>query len=200
MTGQLGKKLFAVAMLLTSFAAQAQVYKWVDANGRVTYSDVAPPNIGLKVETRPFADADGPAVALPFELAQAVKNLPVVLYTSSPCVPCDDGRSFLKQNGIPFSEKTVATNADLEKLNKLSGGTQLPVLAIGKTKMKGYNFIDWRSSLTQAGYPTSNVLPANYQFPVAQPLAPLPSKTSAAPQTPAQPAEAPTRDPNGFQF
>ena len=200
MTPQALKKLFTVTMLLVACAAQAQVYKWVDANGKVTYSDLPPPKTAVKVETRSFADNDGPAVALPFELAQAVKNMPVVLYTGSPCTPCDDGRSFLRQNGIPFSERTVTTNRDMEKLNKLSGGTQLPILAIGKTRLKGYSFSDWRSNLSQAGYPASNMLPADYPFPAAQPLAPAPAKTSAAPQSPTQPTDLPARDPNGFQF
>ena len=193
--------LFPLILFLMCVTAQAQVYKWVDADGKVTYSDVPPPKSAVKVETKSFSSSDQSNVALPFELAQAVKNMPVTFYSSGKCSPCDDARNFLKQNGIPFAEKTITSNADVEKLNKISGGTQLPVLMVGKTKMTGFNFTDWRSSLTQAGYPESNTLPADYQFPAPQPAAPIvaaPTNTNTT-QTPT-PSEQPARDPNGFQF
>jgi len=191
--------LFSLIMFVISVAAHAQVYKWVDADGKVTYSDVPPPKTAVKVETKMFSESSESTASLPFELAEAVKNMPATLYTSDKCTPCDDGRSFLKQNGIPFSEKTVTTNADLAKLNAISGGTQLPVLTIGKSKFKGYNFTEWRSSLSQAGYPESNMLPADYQYPAAQPAAPALTPKAGEARAPGQ-TEVPQRDPNGFQF
>jgi glutaredoxin len=193
--------LFALTLMAT-VTAQAQVYKWVDADGKVTYSDVPPPkNVG-KVETKSYSSSDSPSVALPFELSKAVKSMPVVLYTSPKCIPCDDGRNFLKQNGIPFSEKTVTTNADQEKLNSVSGGIQLPFLLIGRSKFTGFSFSDWRTSLSQAGYPESNMLPADYQFPAAQAAAPIVAtpKATDAPATTPQPDGTQQNDPNAFKF
>jgi glutaredoxin len=193
--------LFSLILFMMCVTVQAQVYKWVDAKGNVTYSDVPPPKAAVKVETKSFSSNDDSGAALPFELAQAVKNMPVTLYSTSPCSPCDDARSFLKQNGIPFAEKTVTSNADFEKLNKVSGGTQLPVLTVGKIKKTGFNFVDWRSNLTQAGYPESNLLPADYRFASPQPAAPIvaaPTNPNTT-QTPS-PSQQPANDPNGFKF
>ena len=193
--------LLSLILFVISIAAQAQVYKWVDADGKVTYSDVPPPKTAVKVESRTYAESAGSGVTLPFELAQAVKSMPVTLYTSDNCTPCDDGRAFLKQNGIPFSEKTVNTNEDLEKLNALSGATQLPFLLIGRSKYKGLNYSDWRSSLSHAGYPESNLLPADYQFPAPVPAAPLPAakvQGQNTGKTPNQTDQA--NNPDGFQF
>ena len=191
--------LLSLMFLLISVSAQAQLYKWVDADGKVTYSDMPPPKSAVKVETKSLSSSDS-TVALPFELATAAKNSPVTIYSSTACTPCDDGRSFLKQNGIPFSEKTVATNADIEKFKKLSGGSNLPFLMIGKVKLLGFNSSEWRNSLSQAGYPESNMLPGEYQYPAPEPAAPVVTENkNDASQPPAQPA-APARDPNGFQF
>jgi len=196
--------LSALLWFMLSVSVQAQVYKWVDADGKITYSDVPPPKTAVKVETKSFSSSDTSNVALPFELAQAAKSMPVVLYTADSCVPCNDGRNFLKQNGIPFSEKTVASNADQEKLHAISGGSQLPFLLIGRTKMTGYSFSEWRASLSQAGYPESSMLPADYQYPAPQPAAPVAAvtKNNNAPTAPA-PAPTPTAQPqdsNAFQF
>ncbi|MET3105303.1 glutaredoxin [Oxalobacteraceae bacterium GrIS 2.11] len=190
-----------LVLLMVGLSVQAQVYKWVDANGKVTYSDTPPPKNVTNVETRSFSSSEESGVALPFELAKAVKSAPVTMYISTPCPICDEARNFLKQNGIPYSEKTVTTNADIEKLNKLSGGNQLPFLLIGKIKLIGYNFPTWRSSLSLAGYPDSNILPSDYQYPAPQPAAPVVTapKNNNPGQTPGQ-DEQPARDPNGFQF
>jgi glutaredoxin len=191
--------LLSLIVFMMSVSAQAQVYKWVDADGKVTYSDVPPPKTAVKVETKSYSSSDESSVALPFELSQAVKNMPVTFYSTPNCQICDDGRNFLKQNGIPFSERTVTTNSDSEKLSSISGGAQLPVLLIGKTKLVGYGYTQWRSNLTQAGYPESNLLPADYQYPAPQPAAPVVAATKNTDQRAPAKAEPP-RDPNGFQF
>jgi glutaredoxin len=191
--------LFAVTF---SFSAHAQMYKWVDADGKVTYSDVPPPKTAVKVETKSFSSSDdGATTGLPYELTRIAKNMPVTLYTSAKCPGCDEGRNFLKQNGIPFSEKTVSTNADIEKLTKVSGGPQLPFVQVGRTKLVGYSPTDWRSALSAAGYPESSQLPGDYQYPAPQPAAPVvvQQKNDGTTPTQGQP-DQPARDPNAFQF
>ncbi len=198
---------FVLSLFIFMFcvSAHAQVYKWVDADGKVTYSDVPPPKSVVKVETKSFSSSDEPNVALPYELAQAAKSMPVTLYTAVNCPNCDNGRAFLKDNGIPFNEKTVSTDKDWQKLAKVSGGNQVPVLFIGSHKLIGYFMNDWRSTLSDAGYPASNILPAGYQFPTPQPATPVaagakdPNAGSDPNQSNNQPAQ-PARDPNGFQF
>ncbi len=191
--------LLSLMFLLISLSAQAQLYKWTDADGKVTYSDMPPPNSAVKVETKSLSSADS-NVALPFELAAAAKNSPVVFYSATTCAPCDDGRNYLKQNGIPFSEKTVNTNADFDKFRKISGGSNLPYLIIGKVKILGFNSSDWRSNLTQAGYPESSMLPNDYQYPAPEPIVPAVAATPTATQPALSQPEPPARDPNGFQF
>lgn len=191
--------LFCLTCICLSFSAQAQLYKWVGADGKVNYSDAPPPANASKVETKAFAVADTNA-ALPFELAKAVKEMPVTLYTSQQCAACDAGRSFLKSSGIPFSEKTVSTNDDILKIKKLSGDIKVPLLFIGRTKVSGFSQGEWQSDLSQAGYPGSNMLPADYQFSAPQPAVAKAATAAAAQATPAAKPDQPARDPNGFQF
>ena len=191
--------LFSLILSVICLAAHAQVYKWVDADGKVTYSDVPPPKSAVKVEAKSFSDSAASNVQLPFELAEAVKNMPVTLYTTSKCPPCDEGRSFLKQSHIPFSEKTVTTEADFQKLSSITDGNQFPLLTVGRTKLKGYLYSDWHSTLSQAGYPDTNMLPSDYQYPAPQPAAPSVTNAADTPK-PASQTDLPQRDPNGFQF
>ena len=80
-------------------AAHAELYKWVGADGKVTYSDVPPPSNARQVETKSMSN-DSSAISLPPELAAAVAKNPVTLYAAPSCTPCNEGRTLLKQQGI----------------------------------------------------------------------------------------------------
>ena len=164
----------SLAMLcLFSGSASAQLYKWVGADGKVTYSDIPPPAGAKQLSTKASGGESG-GVPLPEDLAAAVSKNPVTLYTGATCVPCNEGRTFLKQMGIPFSEKTVNSNEDIDKLKKVSGELQLPLLVISNSKFRGFNNADWRVALSSAGYPETNKLPKAYRYPTAEPAAPPP--------------------------
>ena len=162
----------AMACLLAG-NAHAQLYKWVGADGKVTYSDTPPP-VGAKQLSTKASGGESSGVPLPEDLAAAVGKNPVTLYTGAACNPCNDGRTLLKQLGIPFSEKTVATNEDLDKLRKMSGQSQLPLLVINNSKFRGFGDAEWRTALRSAGYPETNKLPKEYRYPAAEPASPPP--------------------------
>lgn len=192
-----------LALLLCAAGASAQMYKWTDAKGVVHFSD-QPPGNDVKVETKSFAGGAG-GVALPYELAEAVRNHPVTLYTGADCNACDQGRALLKQRGIPFTEKTVSTTDDQKKLNDAGGGGQLPLLLVGGARRVGFEAGAWNDTLNNASYPAQRMLPSNYQYPAAvsaapaRPLAREVVREQAAPAQ--QPKTPPPSDtPPGFRF
>lgn len=162
---------------LLAGAAQAQtVYRIVGPDGRVTYSDRAPENApqGARITSQGGAQGETDLSAmdgLPFALRQTATRYPVLLYTSSDCAPCASGRNLLLNRGIPFAERTVSTNEDLEALQRLTGDSGgLPLLTIGSQQLKGFSDTEWSQYLDAAGYPKQSALPANYQRPAATPL------------------------------
>ncbi|PPE67041.1 glutaredoxin family protein [Caldimonas caldifontis] len=167
--------------LLATTAPFAQ-YKVVGPDGKVTYTDRPPvqSNDVRPVGNRGSGPSGGDQTALPFELRQVASRFPVVLYTSSGCQPCDAGRNLLRQRGIPHTERTIASNADTEALTRLAGGSEVPVLTVGRQTLRGYSPSEWNGYLDAAGYPKQSQLPATYSFPAATPL--------VATTTPAQPA------------
>jgi glutaredoxin len=166
--------VLGLALLLSAAGASAQIYKSVDANGKVTFSDKPPANAA------PVAVINAPGGVstenLPYELAQAVRNAPVTLYTTAKCTPCDQGRSLLRGRGIPFVERTITTERDQDALKQAGGDGQLPMLAVGNKKSMGYESILWGQMLDYAAYPASRMLPPGYQYPAPrrkrEPVAP----------------------------
>lgn len=136
--------------------AQAQTtYRWVDQAGKVHYGDrVPPPQTAREVQEKRFA---APAADKPLSHAmrQARKNFPVTLYVGTECPPCQEGRDYLNKRGIPFSEKSVAGNEEIDALRKLLGGGEVmvPVLQVGEKTSKGFLEPGWAGLLDAAGYP-----------------------------------------------
>lgn len=180
------------ALLATTTQAQ-QVHRIVGPDGKVTFSDRAPED--KKAQSTVLSTASGGAAsnpALPTELRQIASRFPVTLYTGESCSPCQQARQLLVQRGVPFTERSVNTNDDLDALRRLSGESALPFGTIGRQQLKGFSDAEWTQYLDAAGYPAQSRLPRGYTQPAATPLAPAKAPTASAPDAPQEAASAPT--------
>lgn len=193
--------LVAMSLALASGVLQAQqMYKWKDDQGVVHYSDTPPPAKEKKVEVKDFSSpAMTPAVPLPYALAQAVKNNPVTLYTTGDCVPCDQARKALFDRGVPFSEKTVASDADRARLSAAGGKDSVPFIVVGRKTLAGYGVGELQAALTEATYPLTKRLPAGYQNPPVLPAAPA-ATSVPRPAEMERITQPPPPSPTGIQF
>ena len=178
-----GVLCFFVLASLTQTSIQAQtLYRTVGPDGRITFTD-KPPATAANVTPLSAGGRDlgaGAAnAALPYTLRQVVNRYPVTLFTSKDCAPCDEGSTLLRSRGIPYAEKTIATNEDAESLKRLANTTSLPLLTIGSQQIRGYSSLEWTQYLNAAGYPEKNALPPSYRYPEPSPLVTL--KTPDAP-------------------
>jgi glutaredoxin len=162
-----------MALVLLCQPAAWALYKVVGPDGKVSYTDRPPATSGKqaaspKVQT--LSTGGSATAGLPYELAQVAQRFPVILYGFTACTGCDQGRQFLKQRGIPFTEKSVNSQADLQAFELLSGSRQMPLLRIGKQQITGYSSSEWNSYLDAAGYPAQSALPKGYAWPTATPM------------------------------
>lgn len=177
----------AAVLLLVASAVQAQ-FKVIGADGKVTYSDREPSQADGRVTA---LGARAPVQAaepdLPFDLRQVAAKYPVTLYTTSgACDPCVQARQYLKQRGVPFSERQALSNEDIDALEKISGGREAPTLTIGAQILRGFGSDSWGQYLDAAGYPRESHLPATYQYRAATPIVekrrdPAVARSDAAP-------------------
>jgi glutaredoxin len=150
--------LVTFGLLAFTFTAQAQLYRWTDESGKVHYTDVPPPagakNVEKKGSPRPGGGASGSAAQQSYALQQAARNFPVTIYTSKECgEPCKQGLAYLKKRGVPYTEKVVAKQGEIEELTKLAGAPSVPVMVVGVAIQKGYGEQSWSEALDTAGYP-----------------------------------------------
>ncbi len=188
-------RLIGLALVFAAASATAQtVYRQVDKNGKVTFSDRAPSADAGAASGPQGGISTPPNAGLPYELRQVAQRYPVTLYSGEECAPCSAARSMLTTRGIPFDERTVKSNEELEALQRLSGQSSLPLLTIGSQQLKGFSDVEWSQYLDAAGYPKSNSLPAGYRNGPARPL--VAQQAAPAARTPAAaPAAQPTSPP-----
>lgn len=166
-----GHLLVAGTLAALPGSAQAgELYRWVDKSGKVHYSDTPAPDAAevkkKKFGTSPATGDEG----LSFEMRRAKQHFPVTLYVTDNCTdPCKQARDLLTQRGVPYSEKNLANQEEIDAFKRTSGADAVPVLSVGRNWLKGFQPVQWQNELDAAGYPKA-----------APRRPPAPAKSSAA--------------------
>src|SRR5689334_15838220 len=95
------QSLAALALVATAVMAadaSATLYRYVDPNGRVVYSDQPPPVSAKDVQPKSLPDNVIDTDPLPLAAEQAAKNFPVTLYTFD-CDVCKEAQAMLTKRG-----------------------------------------------------------------------------------------------------
>jgi glutaredoxin len=121
--------LLAAALALCALPCAAQVYKWTDADGRVHFSDKAPPDTAKKQETLKI-QASPPAAAPQAQL---------VMYATSWCGYCRKARAHLASKGISYREVDIEASAANRSEYKALGGRGVPFFVKDGRTMRGFN-------------------------------------------------------------
>lgn len=167
-----------VALSVLAAAAQAeQLYKWVDSDGNVHYSDQPPPPNARSVEERSVSGGSGADEQLPFELQRATENFPVTHFVSDCGAACVEARQLLVSRGIPHTEMDATQAATQEEIRDLTGGNVVvPVLRVGRQVLRGFEAGQWNGALDAAGYPRTALI----QVQPRRPAPPAPPQEAAA--------------------
>jgi hypothetical protein len=175
-------RILLMVLMSSALLAQAETYKWVDADGKVHYSDQPPPPSARKSERKRLGDKPVD-VPMPYILQEAVKNFPVTIFVYDCGDGCTRARALLAKRGVPHTVKDPLTPEMREELKKATGGDEVvPVLQVGRQVLRGFEEANWNAALDNAGYPKTALVPVT---PIrAKPAAaPPPAQEQAAPES-----------------
>ena len=186
-----------IILLAAGAAAAQQIYRWTDERGRVHITDTPPPPSAKSVQKKQYQSGPAESGATPYELALAMKDYPVTLYTSPVCKePCAEARAALNRRGVPFKEVQVWEETSNEELKRVSGANQVPTLLVGRSVHKGFDQSAYDALLDSARYPRAGILPARSQAAPALPEGYIPPGEREAPKAePAKPAKPAAGEP-----
>jgi glutaredoxin len=130
------------------------LYRWVDDQGHVSYSDQPPPPSAKKVQK---IKGKGNVVEVDkdsYDLKQAKNLSPVTLYITACGQICDQATELLKQRGVPYVPKDPSKEPEIAvELKKLTGALDVPVIVVGGSQYKGFEATTWNRLLDAANYP-----------------------------------------------
>lgn len=182
--------VLALLVLIAATAATAQtqqVYRYIDAEGRVVYSDKPPPPNAREAQTKRVGQNMIETSALSYSAVMAQERFPVTLYTFGCGTICDTASALLNKRGVPHTVVDVGQSAGADKLKRLTGGLDAPALQVGDQYATGFNESRWQNLLTDAGYPKT---PEPRTAAVGRAPAPPTEPTPATQTVPAAPVPA----------
>jgi uncharacterized protein DUF4124/glutaredoxin len=185
----------ALALCANAGAQPKELYRYIDADGKVVYSDKPPPPNAKSVQPKRIGENVIDTSEVPLAARMASERYPVTLYTFDCGEPCQSAVALLNKRGIPFSSINVSEPPGAAKLMALTGSNLAPVLQVGdKLVSKGMSEQRWQAMLDEAGYPRTP--PPRRMLPGTGTEAP-PVTKAAANTPPATPAPDTTSAPVG---
>jgi len=127
--------------------ANADIYQWKDASGKVHFSDKKPENrpaqqLNPKINSFQATAVETPAAA-PEPAAPPPKD--VVMYSTQRCGYCKKARAHFKQAGIAYREYDIDASESARRRYDGFGARGVPLIFVGKARMDGFSEkrFDW---------------------------------------------------------
>lgn len=146
------KAIIALCALLASIPVSAQqIHRWVDADGRVQYSDKPPPGVkSSPVEARISSYSGAPVVS--GAPSPGATRPEIRMYATDWCPYCKKAQAFFARQGIRYAhvdiEKSEAGKAEYQR----HGGRGVPLIMVGTQRMTGFSEERLAQMLKAAGY------------------------------------------------
>lgn len=143
--------LFIIFVGLFSWSANADIYKWVDAEGNVHFSDRPTSDkkaqqVELKSTINSYDGSSLPKYEPPSAnnkkktKKNKASNLPrlppkkVIMYSTVWCGFCKKAKAYFKQKGVLYSERDIEKSPKAKKEYDSYGGGGVPLILVGNKR------------------------------------------------------------------
>lgn len=133
-------------LVLITPPVEAEIYKWIDAEGNVHFSDKKSARSNAKlVQLKSSINSYNGSSIPKFEYTPRAnkkivprnKKLPklrprqVIIYSTIWCGFCKKAKAYFKQKGIAFSERDIEKSTQAKKEYRSLGGGGVPLILVG---------------------------------------------------------------------
>ena len=134
--------IILMTLLIVPGHSFAEVYKWVDEEGLVHFSDQKPDNQAVsevQIETEINSYQSVSYGAIKVDTSKFVHNKKVVMFSASWCGYCKKAKAYFKKNRIRFTEYDIEKSSKGKRLYAQMGATGVPVILVGNKRMNGFS-------------------------------------------------------------
>lgn len=138
-------------LLVITQASFSEIYKWIDEDGNVKFSDKKPPGenkaktIKLKINTVKVpkiynTSLDDDYLSDQYRNKETLaSNKKIIMYSASWCAVCQTAKKYFNSQGIAYQEYDVEKSAKGRKDFKRLNGKGVPIILVGKKRMDGFD-------------------------------------------------------------
>ena len=130
------RMLLLCSLLVSTVAVHAEIYAWVDTQGKKHFGDKPPADQAvekLDVQVNVISNENRASGSL----SKPVKSS-VIMYGAAWCGVCKKAKQYFKKNNIPYKEydidKSTKGRRDYKKMN----GSGVPIILVGNQRMDGF--------------------------------------------------------------
>jgi len=139
--------IITLCLLSITQLGHSKIYKWVDKNGDIQFSDQPPQKLqkDQKIEqiTVKVNSVKNPSISNnPLNSdnsKQANSSKKVIVYSATWCGVCDYAKNYFKQQNIPYKEYDIEKSSKGRQDFKRLKGRGVPIILVGRKRMDGFD-------------------------------------------------------------
>lgn len=137
------------ALLAGAWLAQAEIYKWVDDEGKTHFAGNKPVGPATTQTFTPSEEPAAPGIQAAKQPQEAISTLQVDLYVTSWCPYCKKAIAFLRGNNIAFNLYDIEQDAAAAERKKALDPNYegIPLAVINGVKIRGFAEGEYRRAL-----------------------------------------------------
>ena len=146
------KRQSALSLLLLNTAHAGKLYKWVDANGRVSYQDKPPPK-NAKILDEKTIDKKKPQANSDTSYKPPLRTNTIDVYVTHSCVSCDQIVDKLAELNIAHEARNIEDYRDIQSiLIRQTNSLTVPAIFIDDKLVAGVKINTLEATLQDHGY------------------------------------------------
>ena len=132
-----------------SLPASAELYKWIDDDGKVYYKNTPPDRSQFERQAQQIGSYTRPEIlTLIFDANYGLdsQDTPkVIIYSTTWCGVCKRAKRYFRQRSIPYVEYDVEKSNKGRQDFKRLGGRGVPIILVGNKSMAGFSNASFES-------------------------------------------------------
>ncbi len=142
--------LFCFALFDGVMVSYAEVYRWIDENGKVHFSDKPSKEHRVdRIRLKGINSYTDVTIKDLDDVIAAPAQKRVILYSASWCGVCKQAKFYFNQKGIQYREYDIENNTKGERDFKKLKGKGVPIILVGQKRMNGFSEDSFQSLYSQ---------------------------------------------------
>lgn len=126
--------------MLASWSVSAEIYRWVDENGKIHLSDSPPQQQDveqLDVDVNTYEAIDYSKIQY-YQAPEQPRRKRVVMYSTEWCGVCTKARKYFRKRGIRYTEHDIDKSKSARAAFNRYGNGGVPLILVGDKTMRGF--------------------------------------------------------------